>query len=194
MTLAMKKLHGIGWVALVFLIAILLYPLSLQVASVHGKLTGTEAQITQTRREISYLQADLRTLANHSQLEEWNRVQYGYVAPDADQYLAGERALADLGGSNEERRPVLVSVSESLGGAAPSGEIGHRVPDPSDAPEQEAPARSVTAPAQKENSDVANRKLRAVAGDRLAQMETKLISSETLRDLGRTATAERMRP
>ena len=194
MTLAMKKLHGIGWVALVFLVAILLYPLSLQVASVHGELTSTERQITQARREISYLQADLRTLANHSQLEEWNRVQYGYVAPVAEQYLAGERALADLGGSTEERRPVLVSVSESLGGGAPSGEIGHRVPDPSDAPLKTEPPRAVPAPAQTENSDMANRKVRAAAGDRLAQMETKLISSETLRDLGRTAMAERMRP
>ena len=57
MSLAMKRLKNIGWLALVFLVLITLYPLSLHVASMHSDLVNVDNKILSTKREISFLQA-----------------------------------------------------------------------------------------------------------------------------------------
>jgi hypothetical protein len=74
MTLAMKRLKNIGWLALVFMVAVLLYPLSLNVAALHSDLTRIDRDILETRQEISFLQAEIRTRASVAQLEEWNQL------------------------------------------------------------------------------------------------------------------------
>jgi hypothetical protein len=123
MSLAMKRLKNIGWLALVFLVAILLYPLSLNVAAMHSDLMRVDAKILSTKREISFLEAELRTRASMQQLEEWNDVLYGYAAPTSDQFLDGETELAGLGGDNPVTKPVMVSVNQA-DGTAPAGIIG----------------------------------------------------------------------
>jgi len=72
MSLAMKRLQNLGWLALVFMVAILLYPLSLNVAATHSDLVAVDREILETKREISFLQAEIRTRASLQQLEEWN--------------------------------------------------------------------------------------------------------------------------
>ena len=123
MSLAMKRLKNIGWLALVFLVAILLYPLSLNVAALHSDLMRVDQKILSTKREISFLQAELRTRASMQQLEEWNDVLYGYAPPTAAQFLDGETEMAGLGGSNPVTKPVMVSVNQS-DGTLPAGIIG----------------------------------------------------------------------
>ena len=107
MTLAMKRLKNLGWLALVFLVAILLYPLSLNVAATHSDLARVDSQILETKREISFLQAELRTRASVQQLAEWNELLYGYEPPTAEQFVEGEAALANLGGSAPTTKPVM---------------------------------------------------------------------------------------
>lgn len=124
MTLAIKRLQNIGWLALVFLVSIMLYPLSLNVASVHSDLTRVDQAIRETKREISFLQAELRTRASPQQLEEWNELLYGYKPPSAQQFLAGEHALAGLGSDRQEIKPLLVAANDFDDGAAPAGIIG----------------------------------------------------------------------
>lgn len=118
MTLAMKRLKNIGWLALVFMVAVLLYPLSLNVAALHSDLTRIDRDILETRQEISFLQAEIRTRASVAQLEEWNQLLYGYEPPRADQFIDGERGLASIGGAAEGVKPVLVAVD------MPAGEVG----------------------------------------------------------------------
>ena len=114
MTLAMKRIQNLGWLALVFAVAILLYPLSLNVAALHSDLVRMDQKIMETKREISFLEAELSTRANVQQLEEWNQLLYGYEPPTAAQFLDGERALASLGGAAPVVRPVMVSASPRL--------------------------------------------------------------------------------
>ena len=45
MSLAMKRLKNLGWLALVFMVAILLYPLSLNVAALHSDLVAVDRHI-----------------------------------------------------------------------------------------------------------------------------------------------------
>ena len=114
MKLAAKRLEGIGWLALVFVVAILLYPLSLSVATLRSDLARTDAKIVSVKKEIRYLETEFSARANLRQLEHWNKLEYGYVSPKAAQYLDGERALANLGGKNL-RKPVKVAVISTDG-------------------------------------------------------------------------------
>lgn len=113
MSLAMKRLKNIGWLALVFLVAIMLYPLSLNVAALHSDLLRVDRTILDTQREISFLQAELRTRASMQQLEEWNELLYGYQPPTAQQFLSGEAALAEIGSNPIITKPVMIAASNS---------------------------------------------------------------------------------
>lgn len=124
MSMGLKRMQGLGWTALVFLVAILLYPLSLNVGAMHAKLMRTDSQIVETRREISYLEAEIRARASLEQLEKWNDLLYGYDAPQAAQYLGSQRALADMHGDDlGPQTPIMVSASYGLN-SAPMGTIG----------------------------------------------------------------------
>ncbi|MBL0020834.1 MAG: hypothetical protein IPP23_00055 [Sphingomonadales bacterium] len=81
MTLAMKRIQNLGWLALVFAVAILLYPLSLNVAALHSDLVRMDQKIMETKREISFLEAELSTRANVQQLEEWNQLSMAMNHP-----------------------------------------------------------------------------------------------------------------
>ena len=122
MSLAMKRLKNLGWLALVFLVAVLLYPLSLNVAALHSDLMRMDRQVLETKREINFLQAEIRTRASVQQLEEWNDLLYGYTPPTAEQFVNGEAALANLDGAPPVIKPVMVAVSGD--GVSPSGSIG----------------------------------------------------------------------
>jgi hypothetical protein len=193
--LAIKRLEGMGWLALVFLVAILLYPLSLSVATLRSDLARTDSKIVAVKKDIRYLETEFSARANLRQLEDWNKLEFGYASPLASQYLDGERALANLGG-RDLRKPVQVAVISSMDGIEPAGIIG-----------------SVfgTAKAQDRNSDgsaigshgkLASAETGAVSGNgpgraqnrttRVAHLEEKLLDDGLIRDLGRKAIAEKI--
>ena len=101
----------------------MLYPLSLSVATLRSDLANTDDEIVEVKKEIRYLETEFSARANLRQLEEWNKMEYGYVAPKASQYLEGERALANLGGKNL-RKPVKVAVISTMDNVKPAGIIG----------------------------------------------------------------------
>ncbi len=193
--LAFKRLEGMGWLALVFLVAILLYPLSLSVATLRSDLARTDRKIVEVKKDIRYLETEFSARANLRQLEEWNKLEFGYASPVAAQYLDGERALANLGGK-DLRKPVQVAVISSMDGIKPAGIIG-----------------SVfgTAKAQDRNPDGSaigsHGKLASAATHtglgggpgglqsrtaRVAHLEDKLLDDGLVRDLGRKAIAEKI--
>ena len=195
MKLAIKRLEGMGWLALVFLVAILLYPLSLSVATLRSDLARTDHKIVEIKKDIRYLETEFSARANLHQLEDWNKLEFGYASPQASQYLDGERALANLGGK-DLRKPVQVAVISSMEGIRPAGIIG-----------------SVfgTAKAQDRNADGSaigsNPGLATTVRDsgpaqgmggaqarttRVAHMEEKLLDDGLVRDLGRKAIAEKI--
>ena len=189
MSLAMKRLKNIGWLALVFLVAIMLYPLSLNVAALHSDLVRVDRNILDTKREISFLQAELRTRASMQQLEEWNDLLYGYQPPTAQQFISGEAALADLGGDAVVTKPVMVAASANDGNM-PAGLIGG--------------GRNATSSDELTNSPVDDGKPLAVEKvptpkpqqsrtERLARIDEQLLSDDFLRDISARADKERAR-
>jgi hypothetical protein len=218
MTLAIKRMQNVGWLALVFIIAILLYPLSLNVAAVHSDLIRIDRKIQDTKREISFLDAELTTRANIAQLDEWNQLLYGYEPPTADQFLEGERALASLNGGQPNTKPVMVSVSTE--GVLPSGEIGkagaaqsnfddksgsvaERAPTPrvatlqpvkpepvtkQDNPKTKAPAVAVKSSTKRTAQNGPTSRT-----ERLAKIDEQLLSDGTLKDIQKRSKEERKR-
>jgi hypothetical protein len=218
MSLAMQRLRNLGWLALVFMVAILLYPLSLNVAATHSDLVAVDREIMDTKREISFLQAEIRTRASLQQLEEWNELLYGYQPPSADQFVNGEAALASLTGDLPDAKPVMMAAAD-----VPAPQV---VAEPEvvkeavvEAPKQAAPkavaAKAVAtkavstkaAPTKLAANDVkifANPVKRAAAKveapkveqsrtERLARMDEKLLSDDLLRDISAKAAKERRR-
>ncbi len=184
MSLAMKRLKNLGWLALVFIVAILLYPLSLNVAALHSDLVSVDRQILDTKREISFLQAEIRTRASLQQLEEWNDLLYGYQPPTAAQFVDGEAALAGLSGDAPLTRPVMVAVSDTPAGVVGGGGTSKSVL----AEEREKPAAVKIAVA-----DVDVPQVEQSRTERLAKMDQKLLSDDIMRDISVKADKERTR-
>ncbi len=190
MSLALKRLKNLGWLALVFLVAILLYPLSLNVAALHSDLVRVDRNILETKREISFLQAELRTRASMQQLEEWNDLLYGYQPPTAQQFVNGEAALAGLSGDIAVNKPVMIAASDN-DGAAPAGVIGigrnsdsGSTTSVASTPERRAPP-SIT---ESNNSNAPQTRT-----ERLARIDQKLLSDDLMRDISQKSDRERKR-
>jgi hypothetical protein len=187
MSLAMKRLKNIGWLALVFLVAILLYPLSLNVAALHSDLVQVDRNIMETKREISFLQAELRTRASMQQLEEWNDLLYGYEPPTAQQFVNGEAALAGLSGEAEFFKPVMMVAASDNDGAAPAGVIGVGRNS-----EIASVIPSVSKPARAEDT-TKEPQVQQTRTERLARMDQKLLSDDVMRDISAKAEKENKR-
>ena len=200
MTLAMKRLKNLGWLALVFMIAVLLYPLSLNVAALHSDLSRIDREILETKQEINFLQAEIRTRASVAQLEEWNELLYGYEPPRADQFIDGERGLASLSGSDPLVKPVLVAVD------MPAGEIGGGGAAASSIlADASAAIRSVTTdepdkaieeakPASDKPKETKAKPVEPVTRtERLARMDDKLLSDSLMREIQNKSDKERKR-
>ncbi len=194
MSLAMKRLKNIGWLALVFFVAIMLYPLSLNVAATHSDLVRVDQKIQNTKREISFLQAELRTRASPQQLEEWNTLLYGYAPPTAQQFVAGEAALANLSGADPVMKPVMVAASQS-DGVAPAGIIGNspfakmeseQIDDNGDVAEKQPAAIALAKPVSHIDNPAP-----ATKTERLAHMDDQLLSDDLLKNIGKQSVKER---
>jgi hypothetical protein len=202
MTLAMKRLKNFGWLALLSVIAVLLYPLSLNVGALHSQLIETDQAIMQTKREISFLQAELRTRANMQKLAEWNDMLYGYGPPTAGQFIDGERALANLDGVGPTVKPVMIAASD-IDGTAPAGEIGQpgaaasKLDEDVSSPVRVAVVTSPKSEAPVKTNDKPSEK--SVAGnspgrtERLSKMDDKLLSDNLLKEIDKKAAQERKR-
>ena len=91
------SLRRIGWVALLAVCCALLFALSLRVNALKSEVRRSENRIVALRQETMYLETEYETRSNQQQLSAWNAVDFGYVAPNAGQYLENVRQLAALG-------------------------------------------------------------------------------------------------
>jgi hypothetical protein len=203
MSLAMKRLKNLGWLALVFMVAILLYPLSLNVAAMHSDLVAVDREILDTKREISFLQAEIRTRASLQQLEEWNELLYGYQPPSAEQFVNGEAALAGLTGDLPDTKPVMMAAADvDIPQAVAEPEVAREEVveiQKQAAPKLAAPRLAANdtpifaAPTKRAAAKVEAPKVEQTRTERLARMDEKLLSDDLLRDISAKAAKERRR-
>jgi hypothetical protein len=71
--------------------------LHLKVHSVKSDLVRAEREIVRLEEQAMLMETEFLTRSSQLQLAQWNRVDFGYVPPDAGQFINGERQLAMLG-------------------------------------------------------------------------------------------------
>jgi len=122
MMLTAARMRQIGWGALLALCILFFTILSLTVHAVQNEVVLAERRIIALKQETLMLETEFESRANQRQLANWNRVEFGYQAPRADQYVDNRRQLAALGQPQGPKapRPLRVARTElaSLEGQA----------------------------------------------------------------------------
>lgn len=110
-----SRLRQIGWLALLAVCIAAFLALTFKVNAVKSDVRIVERQIIAAERSKQMLETEFQTRANQHQLADWNRVEFGYSAPRADQYLEQERELAALGTPRGigAPKPIRVAMADN---------------------------------------------------------------------------------
>lgn len=95
--MAARRLRGLGWIGLAFLVVIGCYLVSLQVSLARKRLASVNAEILAANRDIRQLETEFKTRASLRQLERWNGEVLALSAPTATQFVHDETQLAGVG-------------------------------------------------------------------------------------------------
>ena len=111
------SLRRIGWAVLLAICCAVLFAMSLRVNALRSEVRRTEGRIVALRHETMYLETEYETRSNQQQLSAWNAVDFGYVAPNAGQYLENVRQLAALGkpAGPGAPSPIRVATAQAEG-------------------------------------------------------------------------------
>jgi hypothetical protein len=145
--------------------------LSVNVAATRSELAQVNRDIAKSRDAIRYLENEYAVRASMRQLERWNADNFGYAAPVAGQYLAGERQLASLDrlprarGANDVAPVLMAMVS------------------PVDLSNKAVSVAAVPAVANDASPAAVTKRHEA----KLALIDDKLLATETLRPRGQAA-------
>ena len=115
-----NRLRRIGWFAALATCTALYLMLHLKVHSVRSDVVRAERQIVALEQHKLLLETEFETRSNQLQLAAWNRVDFGYTAPSAEQFLENERQLASFGGPRAAGAPEPIRVAGGAGSEAPS--------------------------------------------------------------------------
>jgi hypothetical protein len=200
--MAARRLKGLGWIALAFMVAIACYLVSLQVSLARKQLAGVNGEILAAKRDIRQLDIEFKTRASLRQLERWNGEVLALSAPAAEQFVGSERQLASM---DFDARPDLAIASPmelalvSAATHAPAPVIIEPAPRTSIAtaiaqavvPQAHA-ATLQPKPAKPARDAVLERMAEADKrrAERVAMLEDKLLGDDLVGDLARRARQE----
>lgn len=106
-----NRLRSAGWLVLLGLCVALVLVLAFRVNALRSQIHHAEARIVALKQDKMYLETEFETRANQQQLKIWNDVEFGYAAPNASQYLEGERQLAALSMPTTAGAPEPIRVA-----------------------------------------------------------------------------------
>lgn len=113
-----SRIRRVGWIAALAVCTALYLLLHLRVMAVRGEVVRAERQIVRLEQEKLLLETEFETRASLLQLAAWNRVDFGYAAPTAAQFLDTHRDLAEFGSPRAPGAPEPIRVA-SAGGDTP---------------------------------------------------------------------------
>lgn len=90
------SIRRIGWIAVLAVCVALYLALHLKVHSVNSDIVRAERRIVALEGQAMMLETEYLTRSSQLQLARWNRMDLGYRAPEASQFIEGERQLAML--------------------------------------------------------------------------------------------------
>jgi hypothetical protein len=108
------RARSIGWMFVLLVCLGLTMVLMVRVNAVKSQVRLAERQLVALKREKVFLETEFETRSNQQQLRALNDVEFGYSAPTAGQYLAGERQLASLGKAAAPDAPAPIRVASAI--------------------------------------------------------------------------------
>lgn len=87
------RMRRIGWFALMMVCTLMYGILHFQVWSVSSDVKKAERSIVRLEQRNMLLETEFLTRSSQFQLAAWNRVDFGYSAPEAAQFIENERQL-----------------------------------------------------------------------------------------------------
>lgn len=108
-----SRLRKIGWAMVLIVCTALYLALHLRVNAVKSEVRLAERHIVALQEQKMLLETEFETRSNQQQLATWNDVEFGYKAPGADQFLAGERQLAQFGAPPLKGAPEPIMIASA---------------------------------------------------------------------------------
>ena len=105
------RLRRMGWLAVLSLCTVLYLGLHLKVHAVQSEVVRSERQIIALQGEKSLLETEFETRASQENLASWNRIDFGYAAPAAAQFVESDRQLAKFGSPRAPGAPAPILVA-----------------------------------------------------------------------------------
>ncbi len=106
-----SRIRRVGWIATLAVCTALYLLLHLKVNAVRSDVINAEREIVALEQRKLLLETEFETRSNQLQLAAWNRVDFGYVAPNAAQFLENERTLARFGTPRPAGAPAPIRVA-----------------------------------------------------------------------------------
>ena len=107
-----SRLRRMGWLAVLSLCTVCYLALHLKVHAVQSEVVRSERQIIALENRRMLLETEFETRASQEQLASWNRLDFGYAAPAAGQFVENERQLAKFGTPRGPGAPAPILVAE----------------------------------------------------------------------------------
>ena len=108
-----SRLRQIGWAVALTLCLTVFLALTFRVNAIKSDVRLAEREIIALDREKTMLEIEFQTRASQQQLANYNRVEFGYRPPSADQYLENERQMASLGLPRGPDAPSPIRVARA---------------------------------------------------------------------------------
>jgi len=117
MNLTRDRVRSIGWAFVLAVCFALTMVLTFRVNAVKSEARLAERKVIALKQEKMFLETEFETRSNQQQLKALNDVEFGYQAPRADQYIEGERQLAELGKPRGPGAPAPIRVARAVSGS-----------------------------------------------------------------------------
>ncbi len=105
------RIRRIGWFAALGVCLALYTLLHLKVNAVHADVVRAEREIVRLEEQNMLLETEFLTRSNQVQLSAWNRVDFGFEAPRAEQFLDSPLQLASFGSprTGDAPEPIMLA-------------------------------------------------------------------------------------
>lgn len=105
------RIRRMGWFAALGICLLLYAMLHVKVNAVHAEVVRAEDRIVQLEEHKLLLETEFLTRANQVQLAAWNRIDFGFAAPAADQFIESPRQLASYGAPRMDGAPAPIRLA-----------------------------------------------------------------------------------
>lgn len=111
-----SRIRRIGWLAALGTCIALYALLHLKVNAVHAEVVRAEREIVRLEEQNLLLETEFLTRSSQVQLAAWNRVDFGFEAPRAEQFIESPMQLASLGSPRAADAPPPIRLAGMTSG------------------------------------------------------------------------------